>query len=144
MGMSDGTPPPPPEAEFIRLARLARGLSPEQAAPRTGIKLSGSRWRHIEQGYSTKDKPVRAPAKTLAHMARTVGVTPERLVEAGREDAAEILWEIQRQESEHSKPFADLSDPDERTIWGMNVPEETRRTLIELLRRDMKRQRRAG
>lgn len=91
-----GEPQPPPEAVLIRLARQARGLSPEDAAALTPIRLRGGRWRQIEKGYERKvpPKPVRAPDLTLAHMARAVGLTPERLTEAGRAEAAEILREI--------------------------------------------------
>jgi len=95
-----GQPSPPPEAALIRLAREASGMSPEAAAARATVKLGGSRWRHIERGYETKDRPVRAPDKTLAHMARAVDVSPERLDEVGRGTAAAILREILRRESE--------------------------------------------
>ncbi|MEU3346370.1 hypothetical protein ABZ723_15570 [Streptomyces sp. NPDC006700] len=90
---------PPAEASLIRIARQAQGLSPESAAGLLPIRLSGVRWRQIENGYERKNppKPVRAPAKTLAHMAHVVDVSPERLEEAGREDAAEILREILHQ-----------------------------------------------
>jgi transcriptional regulator with XRE-family HTH domain len=32
--------------------------------------------------------------------------------------------------------FADLADPYERAIWEMNISEDDRRTIIDLLRRD--------
>lgn len=98
--------PPPPEADLIRVARLARGLSPEKAAELAPIRLGGARWRHIERGYEPKKPPlrVRAPDKTLAHMAHVVGVSPERLDEVDRGLAAEILREIIRKEAEASPP----------------------------------------
>lgn len=106
-------PAPPPEAEVIRVARLARGLSPEVAAERTPVRLGGGRWRHIEQGYTrrTPFTPTTAPAKTLAHMANVVGVDPEQLEGAGREDAAEILREIRRQEAADEQSAAGPVDP---------------------------------
>lgn len=105
-----GQPAPPPEAALIRLAREASGMSPEVAAARAAIKLGGSRWRHIERGYETRDRLVRAPDKTLAHMAHVVDVSPERLEEAGREGAAAILREILRREAEEaSTPEAALT-----------------------------------
>ncbi|WP_206326001.1 MULTISPECIES: hypothetical protein [unclassified Streptomyces] len=106
-----GPPKPPPEADLIRLARQARGLSPEEAADRTPVRIKGFRWRQIENGWKGKagaSDPVRAPAKTLAHMAYTVSVTPSRLTEAGRDDAAKILREIQIQRAEQA---ASLPDP---------------------------------
>lgn len=92
---------PPPEGVLIRLARQARGLSPEAAAELTPVQIKGGRWRQIESGYERKDPPKRAyaPPLTLAHMAHTVGVAPDRLEEAGRADAAEILREILRKEA---------------------------------------------
>ena len=73
-------------------------MSPEVAADLTPIQIKGGRWRQIESGYDRKSPPKRsfAPALTLAHMAHTVGVTPDRLKEAGRTDAADILREILR------------------------------------------------
>lgn len=56
--------------------------------------MSDARWRQIASGYQTisgTKVPVHAPAETLARMARTVGVTPAQLAEAGRTDAAEEL-----------------------------------------------------
>ncbi|MFE7272993.1 hypothetical protein [Streptomyces sp. NPDC057623] len=106
-----GPPEPPPEADLIRLARQARGLSPEEAAERTPVRIKGFRWRQIEKGFKGKvgeSDPVKALPKTLAHMAHTVGVTPSRLVEAGREDAAQILREIQIQNAGQT---ASLPDP---------------------------------
>jgi hypothetical protein len=108
-----GPPAPPPEAELIRLARQARGLSPEDAADRTPVRIGGFRWRQIENGYKGKSgasDPVKAPDKTLAHMAYTVGVTPSRLMEVGRDKAAEILREIQIQNAGQSGA-ASLPDP---------------------------------
>lgn len=131
---------PPAEADLIRVARLARGLSPETAADLAPIRLGGARWRHIERGYEPKKppKPVRAPDKTLAHMARVVGVSPERLAEAGRETAAEVLREILRQEAEsepqQERAYADMSDRLERTAWEMPLPVEDRKLIVDMLR----------
>ncbi|MEW2570457.1 hypothetical protein [Streptomyces sp. NPDC047070] len=131
---------PPPEAALIRMARLARGLSPEKAADQTPIRLGGARWRHIERGFEPKRPPkaVRAPDTTLAHMAHVVGVSPERLVEVGRPEAAAVLREIQRQESEadqqQDRPYANLADRLERTAWEMPLPVEDRRLIVDMLR----------
>jgi hypothetical protein len=128
---------PPPEASLIRLARMARGISPETAADLTPIRLKGGRWRHIERGYEPKKppKPVRAPAVTLAHMAHVVGVSPERLSEVGRGDAAQILREILRQEAtKKNGGYPDPSDRYERAIWAMDLSEEDRCELIDILR----------
>ncbi|QQM44970.1 helix-turn-helix domain-containing protein [Streptomyces liliifuscus] len=137
---------PRPEATLIRLARQARGLSPEAAAELTPIRLGGSRWREIEKGYKGKSarQDVRAPGLTLAHMAHAVGLSPERLDEAGRGDAAEILREILRQEEEvevEPAPYADLADPLERAAWEADLPLNDRKKMIDLLRGGRARER---
>ncbi len=110
-------------------------------------KFSGARWRQIEAGFR-KDigREVIAKPATLAHMASAVGVSPERLAEAGRNDAAKILREIQRQRGDESAshPYANLADPEERTIWNWPVPEATRRKLIDVLREGRGETRQAG
>lgn len=129
-------PAPPPEAEIIRVARLARGLSPETAAKRTTVRLGGGRWRHIEQGYTRRVPytPTIAPAKTLAHMARVVGVQPQQLVDAGREDAAEILREIRRQEAADEQPTAP-ADPRVQMAVDilMDLPPRVREEVLRRL-----------
>ncbi|MCI3271441.1 hypothetical protein [Streptomyces cylindrosporus] len=122
-----GTPQPPPEADLIRLARQARGLSPEEAAEQTPVRIKGFRWRQIEKGFRGKvgeSDRVAAPARTLAHMAYTVGVTPDRLTEAGRDDAANILREIQIQ-----RAGAAASLPDPLAQLGA----ERQRIILEML-----------
>ncbi|MEU6977775.1 hypothetical protein [Streptomyces sp. NPDC046371] len=93
-------PQPPPEADLLRLARSAAGLSPERAAAQMTVCFSGSRWRQIEAGYrSDAATKVVASASTLAHMAFAVGVSAGPIEEAGRADAAEVLREIERAEA---------------------------------------------
>jgi hypothetical protein len=127
---------PPPEADLIRVARLARGISPEAAAELAPIRLGGARWRHIEKGVDSKKRPVRGPDRTVAHMARVVGVTPDRLADVGRHEAAEVLREILRQEAEETQeqPYANLADRLERTAWEMPLPVEQRTMIIDMLR----------
>lgn len=92
---------PPPEALLIeRLRTEARPrLSIRAAADAAGI--SDARWRQIAKGHNQASKdvrvPARAPADTLARMARVVGATAQQLREAGRGDAADELEAIPRQ-----------------------------------------------
>ncbi|MFE6282471.1 helix-turn-helix domain-containing protein [Streptomyces sp. NPDC057877] len=133
MTAQHAAPEPPPEAVLIRRARQARGLTRAEAAERSGV-VKASRWGQIENGYLMKaGVPVktRAGDMQLAHMARTVSLSPERLVEAGRSDAAEILREIQVQER---APYADLSDRLERTAWEMPLSVEDRKLIVDMLR----------
>lgn len=80
---------------FIERMRTKEGppLTVRAAAREAGI--SESRWRQIVSGYRQETAelrvPVRAPARTLARMARVVGSTPEQLREVGRDDAADEL-----------------------------------------------------
>lgn len=86
-------PDQPAEGQLIDNAAATRQLSARRAAPLAGI--SAARWGHIVNGYQSlgggKYLPVRAPASTLARMAAVVGVTPDDLRKAGREDAADEL-----------------------------------------------------
>ena len=100
----DGTPPP--EATVIKRARQARKMSPEDAAPLTGI-IRSRRWRQIEAGHAS-GRAIRGDDDVIAHMAAAVGVDPAQLDEAGRGEAAEILREILRQRDGHApQPSAD-------------------------------------
>jgi transcriptional regulator with XRE-family HTH domain len=91
--------PLPADALLIRRARQAYGLSPERIVKRLKrITLSGRAWRLYEDG----DRPI--PDDSLAHMAAAVEVSPEQLEGVGRAEAAEILREIERQDSQPEKP----------------------------------------
>jgi transcriptional regulator with XRE-family HTH domain len=132
---SPAQPPPPAEAQLIRRAREAAGLSPETAAARMQAGIIGSaRWRQIEAGHrSDSPKPVIAKASTLAHMALAVGVTADRLAEAGRTDAAEVLREVALKSGNRNPPSA--ATPTSSTLvderWGMI------KGLLELAGRDL-------
>lgn len=90
-----GQPAPPAEAELIRQRREAARppVSRRQAAANAGI--SPSQWSDIERGCKKAGQgsviPIRATAETLARMAQTIGVTPDELAAAGRQDASSIL-----------------------------------------------------
>lgn len=118
-----------------------------EAAERSSV-VKASRWGQIENGYLMKGGepvPTRAGAMQLAHMARVVGVSPERLSEAGRSDAAEILGEIQHQEAEQNSGYPDPADHRERAIWDMQtVSEADRREIIDLLRIGKAQRRKSG
>lgn len=141
MDAQQAVPEPPPEAVLIRRARQARGLTRAEAAERSSV-VKASRWGQIENGYLMKaGVPVetRAGDMPLAHMARTVGLSPERLEDAGRTDAAEILREIQEQE----QSYADMSDRLERTAWEMPLSVDDRKLIVDMLR-EAKAQGRSG
>lgn len=98
--------PAPPEATVIRLAREAMGITAQAAADATS-GISAAYWRDVERGHGGRRGqrvPARASARVLAAMARTVGVEPHQLAEAGREDAARVLAEIQRREGAAPQP----------------------------------------
>lgn len=104
--MSSDIQPAPPEADVIRLARLAADMTAESAAEASRAHdskgVSASYWRDVERGRGGrrgKSVPVKASERALAVMARVVGVTPAQLTAAGREDGARVLEEIQRREN---------------------------------------------
>jgi transcriptional regulator with XRE-family HTH domain len=88
----NGPPEPPPEGAVIEAARAAARLSVREAARRAGI--SEGWWRQVAPGYQTLSGgahgDVRAPAETIARMARAAGAVPADL-EGCRPDAAAIL-----------------------------------------------------
>src|ERR1700749_366507 len=98
--MGQDIPAAPPEAEVIRLARKASGMTAEDAAAASkthdplGKGVSATYWRDVERGYGGRRGrrvPARASDRTLAAMARVIGIRPAQLTEAGREDAARVL-----------------------------------------------------
>lgn len=95
-----------PEGRLIGIAQKRPRLSNREAAGRAG--MSEGHWRAIVSGSRSMGKdlwmPVKAPPETLARMAQVVGVTPEQLAEAGREDAAEALRALPPPEGGPSEP----------------------------------------
>jgi hypothetical protein len=90
-------PAPTPEGALIRLVRVAARIRAPAAARDAGI--SPARWSQVENGYEKrrgKYKAVRAPAGTIAQMARAIGLSADRLEQAGRPDAAAVLREMER------------------------------------------------
>jgi hypothetical protein len=90
-------PPQPPEGRLIADAAERMDLSIREAARRAGI--SYGRWRQITSGVQHVSPgnfaAVRAPARTLARMALTVGITPDEMETQGqRPDAAEAMRAI--------------------------------------------------
>lgn len=118
-------PEQPPEGKLIAAAAERLSLSIREAARRAGI--SYGRWRQITTGYQNTSPGefaiVRAPAKTLAKMAKTVGVTPEDMETVGqRPDAAEIM----RREEIAAAPPRGFDDGSQFSLFGQ-LP----KTLVE-------------
>ncbi|MGV4984578.1 hypothetical protein ACVB8X_14245 [Streptomyces sp. NRAIS4] len=108
--MDDQDLSPPGYGTLIRVAREAKGWSPETAAANMPFRFSGSSWRQIEAGYrgsGEKRKPVPGKASTVAAMARTVGITSERLQEH-HQDAAAIVREMEHQEAQQASAMPDV------------------------------------
>lgn len=102
--------PAPPEAELIKLARMAARLGVDDAVAKVraaGGQISPTYWRDIERGHGGRRGrrvPSRASGGLLAQMAHAVGVTPSQLAGAGRRDAAQVLEEILRRDSGPESP----------------------------------------
>lgn len=120
--MEPDTSVPPPEAVLIRRARAAAHLTVEAAAEAVrsaGGKISASYWGDVERGQGGRRGArvsVQASPQILAHMARAVGLTPERLRAAGRanaSEAAEILDEMTRGPVTAEPSALPLDDVDE-------------------------------
>ena len=122
------TPTQRPEGALIeRLRNEARPTMSGRAAAATA-GISPSRWTQIIRGYKQETAdlrvPVRAPADTLARMARAVGATPDQLREVGREDAADelvVLYDKAREFREVKQQLGEIYDamqrqPDEASV----------------------------
>ena len=142
--MSQDIPPVPPEAEVIRLARLAAGMTAESAAQASrarGGGVSAAYWRDVERGRGGRrgrSVPTRASARALAAMARTVGVTPAELTAAGREDAARVLEEARRREGAAIPLPPAVAPRRDRRLPVLDVDdEEALRPFVLSVRRDL-------
>jgi hypothetical protein len=128
-------PPAPPEAEVIRLARMAAKLSPDEAAAKVreaGGKISASYWRDVERGHGGRRGlrvTTRASDERLAQMAQAVGVTPDQLAGAGRPDAATVLAVMTR------RPAAPADDDLPQVLRNMDA--RNLRPWLEEVDRDL-------
>ena len=80
------TQPATPEGHLLREARTAAGLTVREAAAAIGMSLK--QWGETERGLSGGNP---SPARTIAFMAGSLGITPDQLNAVGRADAAKIL-----------------------------------------------------
>lgn len=116
-----------PEGKLIAAALKRSGTSQREAARRAD--MSENRWRAIMHGYQNVGTgtyvPVRGPADTVARMAQVVGVTPEQLAEAGREDAAEELRTLPPLEEPKTEPTVTELDERVRRLESAKEPTPT-------------------
>lgn len=107
-------PTQPPEAQLLERLRTGHRpkLSVRSAADQAG--MSDARWRQIAKGFKYEAGgirvPARAPADTLARMAKVVGATPDQLREAGRDDAAEEMLRADSDPAHIGAPLEPLPD----------------------------------
>lgn len=129
-------PEQPAEGALIQRAMIRERLSARQAATKAG--MSEGRWRQIVSGYQSargQHIPVTAPAPTLAHMAKAVGLTPEDLTEAGRGDAADVLRDLAQTRPEPKPPLekASRSEALTRVMRSKDLTDDQKRRIVELL-----------
>lgn len=91
------TPPQQPEGALIEAVMTRKGVKAPWVAAQ--VKLSSNWVRFIiagsEPGRGGQSRnPVVAPADTLARIAHALDITPQQLIEVGRDDAAERLEAI--------------------------------------------------
>lgn len=139
----DERPSQPAEGKLIADALARSGMSIRQAAKRAGI--SYGRWRQITSGYQNVSPgsyaAVHAPPLTVAKMASVVGITPDDLHTAGREDAADALRELIR----HGQPAE--GEPAGHAVTGLTEDEVRIVTdFVDMIRRSAAQQaeRRSG
>ena len=129
----DERPEQPPEGRLLAQALERSGMSIRQASKKAG--LSYGRWRQITSGFQNVSPgswaAVRGPAPTVARMARVVGVTPDQMAEAGREDAAAVMRENARHLSAVSSGSSEF-DVAVRTIRDLPLPDNVKEGMIAL------------
>ena len=134
-----GRPAQRPEGKLIERAQKRSSLSQRQAAPLAGI--SENHWRNIVKGYSTVSAgvtaPIRGHAETVARMAQVVGVTPEQLTEAGRDDAAVELRALPP--IEHTGPEPTVAELRAEIEAERAKREVLERRIVEIERRERER-----
>jgi len=145
MAQNDQTTPPP-EALLLRAARESRRprkLSMRAAARRADV--SETTWRHVEAGSEPRGNmrfPYRAGAATLARMALAVGLTAERLDNAGRPDAGAVVREMLLPRAEPPSAGEDgrrYDDPHLQAIWDDGrLPEDVRLGMIRLAQKALR------
>jgi hypothetical protein len=136
----DTRPEQPPEGRLIADAADRLDLSIREAARRAGI--SYGRWRQITVGYQNVSPgsfaAVRAPAKTLAKMAKVVGVNSAQLADVGREDAAVHLAMLTPAEPATPEPQAvtpDSGDDVTTAVVAALFGQKERRIWVQVRRR---------
>lgn len=121
-------PTPDPTAVGQQLARRREELDITQDALARRIGITTASVSAAERGKSVISRGKRPGWERALHLK------PGTLGRAYRE-AGEL--EVLDTPTVEHRPIPDLSDRDERVLWEMSgVSEETRRTLIEVLRRD--------
>ena len=157
-------PTAPPESDLIRQRRetAAPPLSRRQAAAKIGI--SPSQWSDIERGSKKAGQgtvvPIRATAETLARMAQAVEVSAAELANVGREDAADLLTQLNNERTlshrlaaipglgtvaKHMLPSAEFSELLPAIAAGIDViddsdlPAATKRELTDFYVRNLLR-----
>src|SRR5258708_137927 len=123
--MSPDVPQASPEAEVIRLARKAAGMTAESASQATrargGKAVSATYWRDVERGHGGprgQRVQVRASDEALAALALIVGAPPSEPAKARREGAARRLGGIHPPQSPAtpSPSFIPALDADDEAI----------------------------
>jgi helix-turn-helix protein len=131
--LEGGAPQSPPFPLEIKLLENAMRRSCEvedgRVAAEAGITISDW-WRLISSVYP----PVRAPAKTLAHLAYALGVDEAELAVVGRADAAEELRALGFKLMEQA-PVLSEDDPRFRALLAImgTLAEEERDEALRLL-----------
>lgn len=128
-------PEQPPEGRLIEAA--LENTTPKLTQKRAAqlARISDARWRQLVSGYVSVGAghyaPVRAPAKTLARMARVVGVTAEQLADVGREDAATEVLKM-ADEERNTLPVGTGTDPLDLTTLSEEELVVVRATILAM------------
>lgn len=137
--MSDHQPMQQQEGAVLQAALKADGRSVRQVAPLAG--MSEARWRQIVKGSMTANGQtveVIAPPHTLARMAYALNLAPEQLAQAGRQDAADMLENLQNDAQRGTSvvplPVTGAAGPDADEIELIVASNMSARQKLELIR----------
>jgi transcriptional regulator with XRE-family HTH domain len=125
----------PPEGLLLEQARDRLGISQNEASRQAGI--SGTRWRQIVYEKAAEMTSPRG-VKTLARMARVIGVQHEHLDDVGRGDVASELRAMLAEEqlAAHEAPTPEKLAAELARLRADHA--ELRREFEELQGRDRK------
>lgn len=132
--MSQTPEPPHSVGQQLRARRVALDLTQPALAQRIGIDPS-------TVSTTERDKTEIQRGKRAA-WENALALKPGTITRAYAEGAQIEAAAAAPVRVPGRPPYADLSNPDERAVWELSIPEHDRRDMIDIMRGARQRQRR--